>query len=215
PGVTCSHKNIGNANVRLRLEPTLNVTDQVRVHAQIDGLDNTILGSTPDSLAGIPGYNRKPVPPVPEPGAGAAPPPAPPGGGPASSLYTTQDPPEVGQNGLVSSIRAKQAWGEIDSEFGSLRFGRMPWNWGRGIFYNSGSCPDCDVGTTVDRVMALTQLYGHQIAAAWDLGPQGYTTQQLALGQISPGGYQYDLSQNDDEFQVMASISPRATPSQS
>ena len=45
------------ANLRLRLEPTLNVTDQVRVHAQIDVLDNTIMGSTPDSLVGI---NRKP-----------------------------------------------------------------------------------------------------------------------------------------------------------
>ena len=39
-------------------EPTINVTDQVRVHAQIDVLDNTIMGSTPDSLAGIEGYNR-------------------------------------------------------------------------------------------------------------------------------------------------------------
>jgi hypothetical protein len=30
------------------------VTDNVRVHAQIDILDNTFLGSTPDSLAGLP-----------------------------------------------------------------------------------------------------------------------------------------------------------------
>ena len=70
------------------------------------------------------------------------------------------------------------------------------------------------MGTTVDRVMAVTQLYGHQIAAAWDIGPQGYTTQQLALGQVSPGGYQYDLSQNDDVMQVMASIARRDNPVQ-
>ena len=60
PGQNCGQKNIGGANLRLRLQPTLNVTDQVRVHAQIDVLDNTILGSTPDSLAGIQGYNVPP-----------------------------------------------------------------------------------------------------------------------------------------------------------
>ena len=136
---------------------------QVRVHAQIDVLDNTIMGSTPDSLAGIPGYNR---PPPMDRGRRRRRSPA---RRPLGFQYTTQDPPEVGQNGFISSIRAKRAWAEIDSEFGSLRFGRMPWHWGRGIFYNDGGCADCDVGTTVDRVMALTQLYGHQIAAR--LGP--------------------------------------------
>ena len=89
-------------------------------------------------------------------------------------MYTNQDPPEIGANGFVSSIRAKRAWGEMDSEFGSLRFGRMPWHWGRGISFNNGACPDCDVGTTVDRVMGLTQIYGHQIAPAWDFGAQGH-----------------------------------------
>ena len=58
-------------------------------------------------------------------------------------------------NGFVSSIRAKRAWAEVDTEFGSIRFGRMPWHWGRGVFFNQGSCADCDVGTTVDRTMAL------------------------------------------------------------
>jgi uncharacterized protein (TIGR04551 family) len=203
PPSNCGHKNIGGANLRLRLEPTLNVTDQVRVHAQIDILDNTILGNTPDSLAGIQGYNR---PPATMATTTTVAPNALPGVAPAPYLYTTQDAPEIGQNGFVSSIRAKRAWGEIDTEFGSLRFGRMPWNWGRGIYYNSGSCSDCDVGTSVDRVMALTQLYGHQIAVAWDLGPQGYTTQQLSLGAIDPNGYQYDLSQNDDVLQLMGAI---------
>jgi uncharacterized protein (TIGR04551 family) len=210
-GGACSHKNIGGANLRLRLEPTLNVTDQVRIHAQIDVLDNTILGSTPDSLAGIPGYNRGAAQMMNTDAVSAT---ALSGAAPTGFQYTTQDPPEVGQNGFTSSIRAKRAWGEIDSEFGSLRFGRMPWHWGRGIAYNDGGCPDCDVGTSVDRVMALTQLYGHQMALAWDLGPQGYTTQQLSLGHDSPEGYPYDLSQNDDVFQMMASITRIDNPVQ-
>jgi uncharacterized protein (TIGR04551 family) len=191
----CGTKGLGAANLRLRLEPTLNVTDQVRVHAQFDVLDNTIMGSTPDSLVGI---NRTAQ-------DGVA-------GAPAPLLYATQDAPEISQNGYLSSVRAKRAWGEVDSEFGSLRFGRMPWHFGRGIAYNDGSCPDCDQGTNVDRLMALTQLYGHQIAASWDFGAQGLTSQQLNLGRNDPGGYPIDLSQDDDVVQFMAAITRIDTP---
>jgi uncharacterized protein (TIGR04551 family) len=201
----CSSKNIGGANMRFRLEPTLNVTDQVRVHAQIDVLDNTIMGSTPDSLAGIEGYNRPPV--TPDNAATDVP-----GNAPTEFLAWNQDPPEIGQNGFMSSIRAKRAWAEVDTEFGSIRFGRMPWHWGRGIFYNQGACADCDVGTSVDRVMGLTTIYGHQIAASWDLGAQGPTTQQLTLGRNDPSGYPYDLSQNDDVLQVMGAITRIDSP---
>ena len=52
----------------------------------------------------------------------------------------------------MSSIRAKRAWAEIDTEFGSLRFGRMPWHFGRGMTYNDGSCLGLHGGTTVDRI---------------------------------------------------------------
>jgi uncharacterized protein (TIGR04551 family) len=203
PQGNCGNKSVGGANLRLRLEPTLNVTDQVRVHTQIDVLDNTILGSTPDSLAGIGGYNR---PAAQTSGSTTNAPMSSVGRAPADFVSQSQDAPEIGQNGFASSIRAKRAWAEIDGEFGSIRFGRMPWRWGRGIYYNDGGCADCDVGTTVDRVMALTQVYGHQFALAWDLGPQGYTSQQINLGRDDPSGYPYDLSQNDDVLQLMASV---------
>jgi len=208
PGGNCGTKNIGGANLRFRLEPTLNVSDQVRIHAQIDVFDNTILGSTPDSLAGIQGFNTPPV----VSNGQAVSPTALPGVAPSGFVSQTQDPPEIGQNGYTSSIRAKRAWAEIDTEFGSLYFGRMPWHWGRGIFYNDGNCADCDVGTTVDRVMAMTTLYGHQLKFAWDLGAQGITTQQLSLGRLDPSGYQYDLSQNDDVLELMASIAKLDSP---
>jgi uncharacterized protein (TIGR04551 family) len=192
----CGIKGMGGANMRLRLEPTLNVTDQVRVHAQIDALDNTLMGSTPDSLVGIGRTTQDNLP----------------GVAPLPLLYTTQDPPEVGQNGFVSSVRAKQAWGEVDSEFGSIRFGRMPWNWGRGMAYNNGSCPDCDGETVVDRLMALTQLYGHQFALAYDFGSQGLTSQTLLFGRDDPSGYPIDLSQDDDVIELMASVTKIDTP---
>jgi uncharacterized protein (TIGR04551 family) len=178
----CGSKNLGSGNLRLRLEPTINISDQVRVVAQVDVLDNTVLGSTPDSLRLS---NLAPAP----------------------SLYTTQDPPEVGLNSTITSVRAKRAWGEVDSEFGSLRFGRMPWHFGRGIAFNNGNCPDCEGGTTVDRIMGLTQLYGHQVALAWDFGSQGhYGGIAEFVDRRSDPNFPLDLSQRDDVLQLMFSI---------
>jgi uncharacterized protein (TIGR04551 family) len=185
----CGDKNVSAANVRLRLEPTFNVTDQVRVRSQIDVLDNTIMGSTPDSLSILGRNYGDPIP-----------------GAPAPVLYNSQDPPEVGANGYQSSIRAKRAWAEVDTEFGSLRFGRMPWHFGRGMVYNDGSCLDCTGGTTVDRLALLTEVYGHQLTLALDFGPQGLTSKQLRLGRASPDGYPIDLAQDDDVFQYMAAL---------
>jgi len=39
-----------SANMRFRLEPTLNVSEQVRVLSQLDLLDNLVLGSTPQGI---------------------------------------------------------------------------------------------------------------------------------------------------------------------
>jgi uncharacterized protein (TIGR04551 family) len=184
----CGSKNLGGGNMRLRLDPTVNVTDQVRVVAQVDVLDNIVMGSTPDSLLAF----RRPG----DRSGRAA----------TGVLSTSQDPPELGINSLVSSIRAKRAWGEVDSEFGSLRFGRMPWHFGRGIAFNNGNCPDCEGGTTVDRILGLTQIYGHQIALSWDFGASGYHVGMIDLGSRDANGPPLDLSQRDDVLQLMLAI---------
>ena len=41
---------MASANMRLRVEPTLNVSERVRVKAQIDVLDNYVLGSSASDL---------------------------------------------------------------------------------------------------------------------------------------------------------------------
>jgi uncharacterized protein (TIGR04551 family) len=194
-GAACGTKSISTAAIRLRLEPTFNVTDQVRVRSQIDVLDNTIMGSTPDSLAGL---NRPYGDFIPQ--------------APVPFLYTSQDPPELGQNGYTSSIRAKRAWAEVDTEFGSLRFGRMPWHFGRGMSFNDGSCQDCNGGTTVDRVALLSQIYGHQLMLALDYGSQGLTSNQLAIGRYNSNGYPLDLGQKDDVFQYVFAVTNIDTP---
>ena len=46
----CRTDNLTSADMRLRLEPTVNVTEQVRVKAQLDVFDNMVMGSTPGEL---------------------------------------------------------------------------------------------------------------------------------------------------------------------
>jgi len=185
----CAQKNLGDTNMRLRLEPTINISDQVRVMAQIDVFDNLILGSTPDSLisASQPDVRTDVAQ--------------------ADILSNSQSPP--GANTLTSAIVPKRVWGEVDSQLGSLRFGRMPWHFGRGIYFNKGDCADCDYGTTVDRLMAIMQVYGHELALAWDFGPSGYAWGMTALGQADPGGSPLDLSQNDDVVQFTAALTKK------
>jgi uncharacterized protein (TIGR04551 family) len=184
----CSQKNLGDTNMRLRLEPTINISDQVRVVAQIDVFDNLIYGSTPDSLAS------------------AARPDLRTNLAQTGILSNSQVTPESGQNTYTSAIRPKRAWGEVDGQLGSLRFGRMPWHFGRGMYFNKGDCQDCDGGTTVDRLMALTQVYGHQLALSWDFGPSGYAWGMTDAGRADPNGSPLDLSQNDEVVQFTAAL---------
>jgi uncharacterized protein (TIGR04551 family) len=189
----CGDKGLGDGNMRLRVEPTINISDQVRIRSQFDVFDNLIMGSTPDSLVNpyVPNNVSSSYqnPQVGQTSAAA----------PTDVLSTTQ-------NSYANSILAKRAWGEIDSEIGSVRFGRMPWHFGRGMYFNRGDCADCEGGTTVDRLMALTTIYGHQLALAWDFGAQGYDIGYTDLGQKNLGGFPLDLTQKDDVTQFMASI---------
>jgi uncharacterized protein (TIGR04551 family) len=182
----CSQKNLGDTSMRLRLEPTINISDQVRVMAQIDVFDNLILGSTPDSLisASQPDLRTNQ----------------------AQTDILSNSTSAPGQNTFTSNITAKRAWAEVDSQIGSLRFGRMPWHFGRGMYFNKGDCQTCDGGTTVDRIMALTQIYGHQLALSWDFGPSGYAWGMTDLGRNDPSGSPLDLSQNDEVVQFTGSL---------
>ena len=188
----CGDQSLGDANMRLRIEPTINISDQVRVRSQFDVFDNLILGSTADSLVNpyvplpLTNNNNNNV------GQTTA-------AAPADVLSNTQ-------NSYAASILAKRAWGEIDTEVGSLRFGRMPWHFGRGMYFNRGDCADCEGGTTVDRLMALTTVYGHQLALSMDFGAQGYHLGYTDLGQKNTGGFPLDLTQKDDVTQFTAAI---------
>jgi uncharacterized protein (TIGR04551 family) len=179
----CRTDNITSADMRLRLEPTINVTDQVRVKAQLDIFDNMVLGSSPQS------YFLNNVPSV----RGAT------TDVPSAAFSSSQQSPEGGQNAVFSSIRAKRAWAEVRTPFAELRFGRMPSHWGMGMLVNNGDCLDCDYGNNADRVMVATKLWGHFFSFLWDWIATGPTTQ--IIGPQQNQGVFYNADTLDDVSQ--------------
>jgi hypothetical protein len=166
-------RGFGGANMRLRLSPTIHVTDTVKVHAQVDLLDNLVLGSTPDSFTG-----ENPWAPI--------------------DLFTrTQYPQLAGVNSFNDSITVKRSWGEIRFGFGmKLEFGRMPNHWGLGIVQNDGNgydrqekadiirIVDTDYGDSVDTVRLSFDFGADKrraitVGVSYDWAASGPTTAQL------------------------------------
>jgi uncharacterized protein (TIGR04551 family) len=118
---------ITSGNMRFRLEPTLNPSEQIRVHAQLDLLDDLVLGQTPNA-SGITILNTTQAPP--ERGLNSD----------RSSLLVKRAWAEVQTPvGLLSFGRMPSSWGMgilshagngIDDDFGDsvdrLQFALMP-----------------------------------------------------------------------------------------
>jgi uncharacterized protein (TIGR04551 family) len=155
----CADNALSDANIRFRLEPTLNLSEHVRIRAQIDMLDNLILGSTPESWAS---------------GQVA------PGNAPIGAFSTTQVAPSAGRNSFSDSVAVKRAWGEVRLPVGEVRFGRMPSQWGLGLLANDGSCLDCEHGSTADRILFATRVADHLAGIAYGWVDTGLTNMQTS-----------------------------------
>jgi uncharacterized protein (TIGR04551 family) len=193
------NQSIATTNMRLRLEPTINLDEGTSVHIQADALDNLVLGSTPyDNVYG---------------GTSLAP--------PLGAFSTTQGSVIQGQNSTTPSIVVKRAWGEVALPIGVLKFGRMPNQWGLGINHNAGGYDpitgqtnyDADYGDTVDRVSFTAQIPGTNlramVAADWD--SVGLTSAQTTAN-LGNEGHPFDLDDSDDRNGWVGVISKMDTP---
>jgi uncharacterized protein (TIGR04551 family) len=174
-------ETVSDANIRFRYQPTIHITEALRIRSIMDILDNLVLGSTPDGGTFGEAAFRPDVP--------------------LSTFSGGQRPPESGVNGFRDSVRVKAVWGEWKTPIGLLALGRQPSNWGLGILANSGNCLDCDFGDYVDRVMGVTQLFGTYVALAWDFpgeGDVGFSGSGFQNAYNQPFGQMHDLDQLDD-----------------
>ena len=94
-------------------------------------------------------------------------------GAPSVSLTTGEQAGEYG-----TDFTMWRAWGEVHTPYGRFKAGRMPLNWGRGIWQNDGTTDDNgfkDYGDTADRVswehLIDDQVY---VMAAFDVNSAGY-----------------------------------------
>lgn len=143
----CNQPTLAGANMRLRLEPTLNVSEEVWVRTQFDILDNVMLGSTPATYQDY-------------------------GGGDTIGRYTLEGfnvgPPTEGD-----AIVVRRVWGEVLTPIGQIRFGRMPDQWGLGMLHNAGNGIDQDFGDSVDRLMFAVKINDWLLAPAFDFPNEG------------------------------------------
>ncbi|HEY1908861.1 MAG TPA: TIGR04551 family protein [Myxococcaceae bacterium] len=168
-GLSGGH-SIAGTNMRFRLDPTLNISEEVRIKAQIDALDNLVWGSTPQYA-----YIRQDRVDI-------------------GLLGASQVPPIPGVNSSQSNLAVKRVWGEVATPIGLLKFGRMGDQYGLGIVHNDGNCLDCDYGVTVDRFQFVAEpLPGFFIVPTIDFDLEG-----LVSGKTGTQGQPYDVTNSDD-----------------
>ncbi|MGQ0506037.1 MAG: TIGR04551 family protein [Myxococcaceae bacterium] len=173
-------------NMRFRAEPTINISEEVRIRAQVDALDNVVWGSSPE-YAFTRGYREQ-----------------------YSLFYENQAPPRSAINAVSDSIAVKRVYGEVSTPVGILRFGRMGSHWGLGMQNNDGNCQNCDFGDTVDRVMFVTEPFsGFYVTPMIDFNVEGPISQRTNE-QHQP----FDLSNSDDAHSLILAIARRDTDQQ-
>lgn len=192
--IDCTSGSQTMANMRLRLNPEIHITDGISVHAQFDVFDNHILGSTPQ------GYYA---------GTRVGSPWA-----PITAFSQTQVSPTP-QNSLTPGVNVARAWAEVtNTTLGQIRFGRMPSQWGLGLVANAGNGVDSDFQSHADRLMYAARIRSLRmfIAGFYDFASTGATTQSLRYE--SGQGQPIDVTPLDDVRQYGLAIGRRVDPAE-
>ncbi len=173
-----SYKNntLAGANMRFRLEPTLNISEDIRIKSQMDFLDNVMMGSTPRYWQGYVGSGFENNPQTIDMGRVQG---------------WDMGPPDSSQMLVV-----RRVWGEVKTPFGHLRFGRMGDDFGLGMLHNSGNSLQGDFGDSVDRILFAAKINDWLIMPAFDFPNEGMSSSDAS-------GRPFDVSQLDDSYRIL------------
>ncbi len=176
-----------DANLRLKLDPTIFISEAIRVRTELDLLDNVVFGSMPANRLGFDGVRPD-----------------------LSGRVGANTQFSAGESRWFDdALKINELYGEVDTLLGRLSAGRMDDHWGLGMFVNDGDCMDCDYGSHVDRFKFQTKVWELYGSVSVDFPDEGVTSKS----PFRTGGVPYDLSQRDDvdqySFQVFRSAQTR------
>jgi len=137
---------------RLRLQPRFHITERVGLYAQFDALNLVPWGEQ------VEGWE--------DPVTG-------------DTTYVAYDqtlvaPTTTTGASTPAGIAVTRAWGEVYTDIGRFRFGRVPLHWGAGIWQNDGFAPDAEYGDTADRIQFTSRVGMLYLMGAWDVNYEGY-----------------------------------------
>lgn len=192
-GVSRDDSAITGANMRFRLEPTLHLSDTIRIRTTLDIFDNYVLGGNPDYAGAL---KRPDVP--------------------LSAFATSSRPGGIVVKeaygewktliGLLRLGRQASHWGlGILSNSGAGNGwdnGRPTEYYGGSRLPHEGSGYDSDFGTYVDRAAFLTQIAGTYVSIFYDFPSKGI----LAADPSRTDGQVRDLGSGDDVNQFGLAI---------
>ena len=115
---------------RFRVRPGFRITDRVAVFTQVDLLPYVQWGTQPVAVADPFTGENQPV------------------------VYSDAVGPPTTDSGAVTpqNLQVTRLWGEVQTDYGLFRFGRVPNHWGSGMVFNAGNRPIDEFGDTVDRL---------------------------------------------------------------
>lgn len=128
------------------LRPSWKINSKVAVHSQLDFLYLQNFGQTSSSFSD-----------------------------PALSAQML-DFPEGVSSSVDNSLQASRIWGEVNSDVGIIRFGRMPVHWGAGMIFNAGNKPTQFIGDSADRLQYSKQFESIFVLAAIETRESSYVS---------------------------------------
>ena len=182
-------------DMRFRYEPTIHLSETIRIAGSFDILDNLVLGTTPNKLRTNWGSNE--------------------------FFSFNGAEPVNGDTFGKNLISVKALYAEADTLLGTFRAGRIPAQWGMGLVYNDGGTfhrdtqiieghgwksLDADSSDAVDRIEYRLRdpffdiLY---LGFSWDFVNSGLASYNLQQDSL---GHAFDLSDNDDVLQFTLSL---------
>ena len=160
-----SEEESWTADHRLRLQPGFKLSDQVSLFTDLDILPFNNWGGNPVLLT--------------DPATGE----------PVQSVYAHSVTAPTAEDGSAGTqnIEVRRAYGQLDTDFARIRFGRMPVEWGSGMVYNAGNDPLSEYGDTADRVQVTAPVGPVYLIGAFETSAENFVNVNDDLKTITGG----------------------------